>query len=142
MPEYLNESCSPLDINQAAIYLSQFDGADDSNFFGQALVAACRTFPGLNLQGVENILRQIGSDTYLIGYSMEGVNKYDARLPGTYQLFPFYAWIELNGQQAAFDRLKRAGINPDINFQRLSVTGLLVPKPGIQLLKPPNAVYS
>ncbi len=102
--------------------------------FGQAIVEISLHLRMNPLQEMEEILRSLGSDTYLIAIPMVETDQFQSKMPHSGDReYPIYLWTCVNGREEAEAKMREVETTVVQNFIHLENTGMLVPKPGSQL---------
>jgi hypothetical protein len=135
------EEFSPEQRSAVIDLIRKVDPYKNAMVFGQAIIEISKQF-GINpIREVEELLRDIDSDTHLVALPMDGIYQFSCRMPHTKDIeYNYYLWIGVNGEEEASKKMIEEGISREQNLENLESTGMLVPKPRStvsQILKSP-----
>ncbi len=126
----MTEAFTPKERSAVESIIGNVEGARNAMVFSQTLLKISKDFRKLNLQEIEELLRKRKSGTYLFGLPVSTVPECDAMWPHAGKTtFPYYLWVEVNGERKARELMEDNSIDSSINFERLPHTGMLTPKP-------------
>lgn len=108
-------------------FIQSYDHYRNAAIFGQVLSEIYKHFNKKPFVLVENILRSLGSDTYLVArHISEQAQQFISSTPGEDIKYQYYLYIYVNGKEEQQAALTEIGIDDQENLTRLAECGFLM----------------
>lgn len=135
------ESFSPEQKAAVVDLIKRVDPYRNAMVFGQAVIEVSKQFGFHPLAQIEELLREMQSDTYLLAVPFTSeMSDFTAKLPHSgAEEYPNYLWICVNGSEEAEEKMLEIETTSDQNVRDLVKTGVLVAKPKSNIS---NAMHS